>query len=138
MKFLEKPTSIEEINPSELIVPNYYSKESSIRGFCNLKQSILKFGVIIPVLINENPLLKNRIIDGCQRVKASFILGKFVPCIYVDVSQSEEIELSLSLNKKASDWNYHLLNGNFNVSQLIASGFDVADFCDIKSVNNDF
>jgi len=100
MKLIEK-------NIDDLIPAVYNPRIISDKEFKNLKDSMEKFGLVEPIIINKN----NVIIGGHQRMKAAKMIGlKKVLCVITDLNKKDEKKLNLALNKIQGDWDYDKLN----------------------------
>tara|TARA_Y100001963_G_scaffold154691_1_gene244055 strand:- start:516 stop:1157 length:642 start_codon:yes stop_codon:yes gene_type:complete len=92
----------------------------------DLNDSLTKFGMVDPVIINMNDKRKNIIIGGHQRVKVWESLGnKEVDCVELNITEDEEKELNIRLNKNTGDWDYNILNEYFDPQDLVEYGFEV-------------
>ena len=72
-----------------------------------LKQSILKFDLVEPLVWNEKT---NRLVAGHQRLKVLKELGyKEADVVVVNLSEEEEKTLNIALNKIQGEWDYFKL-----------------------------
>lgn len=103
--------------------------ESAIK---NLRESIERFGLIDPIIVNKSENRKNIVIGGHFRLKiAKDLRFTTVPVVYVHIPEIErEKELNLRLNRNTGDWDYVLLK-DFNVELLLDVGFNDADLSHI-------
>ena len=109
----------------ELIFAEYNPRQLSKDQFKYLKDSIHRFGLVDPIIINKNKDRKNIIIGGHQRTKVAKAMGiKEVPCVELDLNYDKERELNIRLNKNTGDWDYDLLANNFDIEELHDWGFD--------------
>ena len=109
----------------ELIFAEYNPRQLSKEQFKYLKDSIHRFGLVDPIIINKNKDRKNIIIGGHQRTKVAKAMGiKEVPCVELDLNYDKERELNVRLNKNTGDWDYDLLANNFDIEELHDWGFD--------------
>ena len=112
MKIVNKP--INELNPAE-----YNPRQINKKQYNDLKTSIEKFGLVDPILINQD----GTIIGGHQRLRVMQELTREnVPCIILDLSKEQEKELNIRLNKSGGEWDMDLLC-NFEVDELKDWGF---------------
>jgi DNA modification methylase len=109
--------------------------QSAIDG---LTESIKRFGLIDPLLVNGSKDRKNIVIGGHFRLKVAKDLGfKEVPVIYLDIpDEAKERELNLRLNKNQGDWDYELL-AEFDESLLADVGFDSEELDSIFDIDVD-
>lgn len=96
--------------------------QAAIEG---LTESLKRFGLVDPLLVNGAENRKNIVIGGHFRLKVAKDLGfSEVPVVYLDIpDETKERELNLRLNKNQGDWSYELL-ANFDESLLSDVGFD--------------
>ena len=101
--------------------PRKWSKEAKEQ----LKESIGRFGLVDPFVVNSTPERLNTIIGGHFRWEMSKELGyQEVPVVYVDIPDLEkEKELNLRLNRNQGEFNLTLL-AEFDESFLNDVGFD--------------
>jgi len=88
---MELSTSELKLTRSEIIIPDLSKKD-----FNALKRSIEKWGIIEPIIINQN----NMIICGKERYRAALVLGiKEVPVVIRKTNgQGDIMKLSLEEN----------------------------------------
>ena len=114
---------IDKINEAE-----YNPRELSKKQHEDLYDSIRKFGLVDPILININPESKNIVIGGHQRLKICKELNfKDVPCVELNISEKEEKELNIRLNKNHGQWDFDNLANFFNADDLVDWGFDMKE-----------
>jgi len=97
-----------------------------------LTESIKRFGLVDPLIVNSAPKRTNFIIGGHFRFKVAKDLGiKKVPVVFLDIPDIEkEKELNLRLNRNTGDWDFELLK-SFDIEMLLDIGFDETDLSDI-------
>ena len=109
---------------SELIRAEYNPRKLTKVQEQDLKDSLTRFGLVDPVLININKERENIIIGGHQRVKVWESMGNTeVDCIELDLTLDKERELNVRLNKNTGVWNEELLKDYFEFEELIEWGF---------------
>ena len=112
----------------DLIFAEYNPRQLSKEQFKYLKDSLSRFGVVDPIIINKNSSRKNIIIGGHQRCKVAKSIGiKSVPCLELDLTYDQERELNVRLNKNTGEWDFDALANNFDVEDLFEWGFDEND-----------
>tara|TARA_Y100001938_G_scaffold76338_1_gene105646 strand:- start:1478 stop:2953 length:1476 start_codon:yes stop_codon:yes gene_type:complete len=90
----------------------------------DLKDSLTRFGLVDPVLVNVNKERENIIIGGHQRVKVWESMGNTeVDCVELDLTLDKERELNVRLNKNTGGWDDELLKDYFEYEELIEWGF---------------
>ena len=89
-----------------------------------LTESIQRFGLVDPLLVNGAAERKNIVIGGHFRLKVAKDLSfKEVPVVYLDIpDEAKEKELNLRLNKALGDWDWELLS-EFDETLLSDVGF---------------
>ena len=109
---------INSLNPAE-----YNPRQISNKQYEDLKASMEKFGCVDPIIININPERLNIVIGGHQRLRILRELGaEKVPTVSVNLSEEDERELNVRLNKNSGEWDIDLLS-NFDVVDLKEWGF---------------
>ncbi len=115
---------IVETKLSDLIFAEYNPRQLSKEQFQQIKDSITRFGIVDPIIVNSNKDRKNIIIGGHQRVKVALEMGiDTVPCHFVNLTRDKERELNIRLNKNTGEWDWEILAGAFDVDELIEWGF---------------
>lgn len=113
-----------EVNVQELIPADYNPRKHDAAASEQLKQSILRFGLVDPVIVNSASDRKNIIIGGHFRWEVAKELGyKTVPVVYIDIPDlDKEKELNLRLNKNTGEFDWDLL-AKFDEALLSNIGF---------------
>mgnify|MGYP003634962880 FL=1 len=120
---------IETRKISELKFAEYNPRTISKKQFKDLKASLSKFGLIDPIIINSSKDRHNIIIGGHQRSRAWLDLGNdTIPCVILDLTINDEMELNLRLNKNGGKFDDDLLLNNFGEELLFEVGFTENDF----------
>ena len=123
-----------EIN--SLIFAEYNPRQLTKDQYQNLKDSISRFGLVDPIIVNSNKERKNIIVGGHQRVKVAKDMDiEFVPVLEVDLTYERERELNVRLNKNTGEWDMDILANNFDIEELIDFGFDEEE---LKLFNEDY
>src|ERR1035437_965222 len=115
---------IQNIKISEIHLPGYNPRRWSIEAIKQTTESISKFGLVDPIILNSAPNRKNIVIGGHFRLKIARDLGfTEVPCVHVNIPDVEkEKELNIRLNKNTGEFDWDLLK-NFDESFLADIGF---------------
>ena len=109
---------------SELIMAEYNPRQLSKDQYSQLKDSIVRFGIVDPLIVNVNPERKNILIGGHQRLRIAKKLGyDTIPCVEVDLTYDKEKELNVRLNKNVGSWDFDSLANFFDVDELLDWGF---------------
>lgn len=124
-----------EVPINELIPADYNPRKHDEVATQQLKQSILRFGLVDPIIVNSAPNHNHRIIGGHFRWEVAKELGyKTVPVVFVDIPDLEkEKELNLRLNKNTGEFDWDLLS-KFDESFLADVGFSSYELDDIFDV----
>ena len=110
---------VEKISINKLKPAGYNPRQISKKQYNDLKQSIEKFGLVDPIIINKD----FTVIGGHQRLKVCKELKyKEIDCVALFLTKEEEMELNIRLNKSGGDWDFDLLS-NFEIEELKEWGF---------------
>lgn len=118
--------------PIENLKPSTYNpRKISDKALADLKESLRRYKMVDPLIVNGLPERKGIIIGGHQRYRAAKELGyKTVPVVYVELDEVRERELNLRLNRNTGEWDLELLK-QFDFDLLLDVGFDDSDLGDI-------
>jgi DNA modification methylase len=121
----ELDLKIEYVSISELTSPEYNPRFWSEENKEELKQSIIRYGVVDPLLVNSAEERKGIVIGGNFRLSVLKELGhETAPVVYISIPElDKEKELCLRLNKNQGEWNMELL-AQFDETFLSGLGFD--------------
>ena len=109
---------------NDLISAEYNPRELTKEQHQHLTDSIKRFGIVDPIIINKNEDRKNIIVGGHQRVRvAREIHLDSVPCVELDLTLEQEKELNIRLNKNGGTFDFDLLANNFELELLKDIGF---------------
>ena len=109
---------------SDLIFAEYNPRELTKDQHQNLKDSITRFGLVDPLIVNIHKERKNILVGGHQRLKIAKELGyKSVSCVEVELTPEKERELNIRLNKNTGQWDWDALANHFDVGELTEWGF---------------
>jgi DNA modification methylase len=121
---LIKKLKIADLKPAE-----YNPRQSTKQQEANLKESLTKFGVVEPIIVNQNVERTNIIIGGHFRVRELKKMGfKEVDCVILDLPLEDEKELNIRLNANTGAWDYDLLANNFDLEDLTFWGLNIPEF----------
>ena len=109
---------------SSLIFAEYNPRQLSKDDYKSIKDSISRFGLVDPIIVNKHKDRKNIIVGGHQRIRIAKDL-KFdkVPCVEVDLPYDKERELNVRLNKNTGSFDFDILADMFDMDELIDWGF---------------
>lgn len=121
----QQDLKIQTVKISELNAASYNPRKWSDEAVTALKDSIQKFGLVDPILVNGAENRKNIVIGGHFRLEVAKDLGiEEVPVVYLDIpDEAKERELNLRLNKNQGEWDFELL-AEFDETLLADIGFD--------------
>ena len=121
---------------NSLIFAEYNPRQLTKDQYQNLKDSISRFGLVDPIIVNSNKDRKNIIVGGHQRVKVAKDMDiEFVPVLEVDLTYEKERELNIRLNKNTGEWDMDILANNFDMEELADFGFNDED---LKIFNEEY
>mgnify|MGYP003650149038 CR=1 FL=1 len=132
MKIVEK-------NVADLKPADYNPREITKKQYAEIKESIGKFGLVDPLIVNIHPERKNILVGGHQRLQVIKGLGlKTAPTVEVNLDLKEEQELNVRLNKNQGQWNFDSLANFFDVDNLVDWGFDSKElnFSNVVELND--
>ena len=111
-------------NVEELISAEYNPRQMTSDQHKSLTDSIKRFGLVDPILVNIHPDRKNIIVGGHQRVTIAKELGiKSIPTVEVELTPDKERELNIRLNRNSGEWDWDALANNFDTKELSEWGF---------------
>ncbi len=122
--------SIDILKPAEYN-PRKWDKEAEN----NLEESVKRYGIVDPLLVNSAENRKNILIGGHFRLSVMKKLGiKIVPVVYINIPDIEkEKELNIRLNKNTGEFDWDLL-AKFDESFLSDAGFSSEELDDIFAI----
>ena len=126
---------------AELKPATYNPRQITTKQYNDLKESIEKFGIVDPIIINKD----NTIIGGHQRYKIfkdiidkDSLLNITIPCVVLHLSKEEERELNVRLNKNTGEFDMDILANEFDIDELVDWGFKHIDLgLNIDKIEND-
>lgn len=124
---------IEDLKPAP-----YNPRKSNKKQEEKLTDSLKKFGVVEPVVYNENT---GYIVGGHFRVRELKKLGyKEIECVIVNLSEEDEKELNIRLNANTGEWDWELIANEWDTQKLNEWGLDIPDFKseEIEAVEDDY
>jgi len=119
-----KTMEIQYYKSNDLIMAEYNPRQLTKDQYSQLKDSITRFGLVDPLIVNKNKERKNILVGGHQRFKIAKEMGiDEIPCVEVDLTLDAEKELNIRLNKNVGEWDYDALANYFDVGELTDWGF---------------
>ena len=136
MKNVPAKLDIKSVKIEELISATYNPRKWTESNTERLRESISRFGIVDPIIVNGAVDRKNIVIGGHFRLKVAKDLGYLeIPVVYVDIpDESKEKELNIRLNKNIGEWDYELL-AQFDEHLLTDAGFDSEEIDDIFNID---
>ena len=111
-------------NANDLVMAEYNPRQLTKDQYTQLKDSINRFGLVDPLIVNKNKDRKNILVGGHQRLRIAKEIGlESIPCVEIDLSYDQEKELNIRLNKNVGEWDYDALANHFDVGELTEWGF---------------
>jgi len=121
---------------TELIFAEYNPRTLKEPAYKALKDSLTRFGIVDPILVNTNKERENIIIGGHQRARIWGEMGnETIPTVGLDLTLEKEKELNIRLNKNTGTWDWDSLANNFEELELSDWGFESTDFFNDDSVD---
>ncbi len=115
---------LEKVKIEQLEPATYNPRQISTKQFNDLKESITKFGMVDPLIVNKC----YTIVGGHQRYKICKQLGyKEIGCIILDLDKEQERELNIRLNKNTGEFDMDILANEFDIQELTEWGFKEID-----------
>ena len=110
---------VKKIDINILQPASYNPRQISTKQYKGLKESIEKFTLCDPIIINKDMT----VIGGHQRLKVCKDLKHTeIDCVVLDLTKEQERELNIRLNKSGGEWDFDLLS-NFEIEELKDWGF---------------
>ena len=111
--------------PTEkLIFAEYNPRQLTKDQYKALRDSIERFGLVDPIIVNKHKDRKNIVVGGHQRIRIAQDLGiKDIPCVEVELDADREKELNVRLNRNTGEWDWDALANCFDVGELLEWGF---------------
>ncbi len=123
--------NIQYVSIKDLNEAKYNPRKMNQKQENDLTESIKRFGLVDPIIVNKYKGRENVLIGGHQRLKiAKKLKYREVPVVYINLTPEKEKELNLRLNRNTGEWDYELLK-EFDSSLLLDIGFDDNDLSNI-------
>ena len=123
---------IEKILINKLKPATYNPRQITKKQYNDLKESIDRFGLVDPIIVNEKTMT---IIGGHQRYKIwkenaeqSNVDDITIPCVMLNLNTEQERELNIRLNKSGGEWDMDILANEFDIEELKDWGFKDLEF----------
>mgnify|MGYP005848731075 CR=1 FL=1 len=124
------------VDVNQLISATYNPRKWDESANKQLTESIKRFGVVDPIIVNGAEERLNIVIGGHCRLKVAKQLGiTTIPVVYIKIPDVEkEKELNLRFNRNTGEWDLELLK-SFDIGLLLDVGFDDGDLSHIWDEN---
>jgi ParB-like chromosome segregation protein Spo0J len=123
---------IEKKKISDLIPAPYNPRQSTAKQEKHLKESLVKFGLVEPIIFNKQT---GYIVGGHFRVRELKKLGiNEIECVIVDLNEADEKELNIRLNANTGSWDWDTLANDWEVVDLEAWGLDIPQFDTVEEL----
>jgi DNA modification methylase len=135
-KSLANKLKVEYVDASLLKASEYNPRKWTKEAEAQLQESIKRFGLVDPFVVNSAPKRLNTLIGGHFRLAMAKKLGiKKVPVIYISILDiKKEKELNIRLNKNTGEFDWNLL-ANFDEAFLADIGFSSLDLDEIFGID---
>lgn len=122
---------VQQVKINELKPGEYNPRKWSDEQLAKLRESLEKFGVVDPLIVNSHPSRQNIVVGGNMRLKVlKGMKYTEVPVAYINLDEEKERDLNIRLNKTGGDWDLDLLK-EFDESLLEDIGFSSEELDDI-------
>ncbi|MBP6989317.1 DNA modification methylase [Candidatus Shapirobacteria bacterium] len=120
---------------NSLLPAEYNPRKHDKKAEEDLTESIKRFGLVDPLIVNSNENRANIVIGGHFRLEVAKKMGiPLAPVVYVDIPDIEkEKELNLRLNKNTGEFDFKLL-AEFDQKFLDSVGFTSEELDEIFDV----
>lgn len=135
-KALTQKLNIEYV-PTEALQPSEYNpRKISKESMEQLKESVKRFQMVDPIIVNSAPNRKNIVIGGHMRLRAAKELKfKEIPVVHVNIPDiKKEKELNIRLNKNTGEFDWDLL-AKFNEDFLANIGFSSEELDEVFGID---
>jgi hypothetical protein len=125
---------IHPVKIADLISAEYNPRKLSDTQRENLADSLKRFGLVDPIIVNKHPDRENILVGGHQRTKVWKDLGNdTIPAVFVELDRDKERELNVRLNKNTGDWDMETLLSEFDTDELTDWGWGSEELATIKA-----
>jgi len=128
---------IVEVPVSQLTPASYNPRQHSKEALKQIKESLKRYGIVDPLIVNSANDRKNVVIGGHMRLKAAMELGyTAIPVVYINIPDiNREKELCLRLNRNVGEWDFKLL-ADFDETFLTDIGFSSEEMDEIFEIED--
>ncbi|MFZ2975898.1 MAG: DNA methyltransferase [Candidatus Moraniibacteriota bacterium] len=136
-KILKDKIQVQHVDASILKASEYNPRKWSKESEVQLQESIKRFGLVDPFIVNSAPNRMNILIGGHFRLAMAKKLGiEKVPVVYINIPDIEkEKELNIRLNKNTGEFDWNLLV-DFGEAFLSEIGFSSEELDNIFAIED--
>lgn len=136
IKIADKELNIEYVPISSLRAAEYNPRKWTKEATEQLKESIKRFGIVDPLLVNAAPKRHGIVIGGNFRMSVFNQLGiKKCPVVWINISDiKKEKELCIRLNKNTGEFDWDIL-ADFGENFLSDIGFSSEELDDVFDID---
>lgn len=136
IKIANRELNIEYVPVSSLRAAEYNPRRWTKESTAQLKESIKRFGIVNPLLVNAAPKRRGVVIGGNFRMSVfKQLCIKQCPTVWVSIPDIEkEKELCLRLNKNTGEFDWDML-GDFGENFLADIGFSSEELDDVFDID---
>lgn len=123
---------------TDLIEAEYNPRQLTKDQRKQLTDSLTRFGLVDPVIVNKHPERLDILVGGHQRCKVWAEMGHvIIPTVEVNLTPDKERELNVRLNKNTGQFDMEMLGDHFDQTDLIDWGFQEWEFPQVADPNID-
>lgn len=136
IKIVDRELNVEYVPVASLRPAEYNPRKWTKEATEQLKESIKRFGIVDPLLVNSAPKRNGVVIGGNFRTVVFKQLGiKECPVVRVNIPDlTKEKELCVRLNKNVGSWDWDLLE-DFGENFLADIGFSSEELDDVFDID---
>lgn len=133
---MELKLKVVQVPVKQLKPATYNPRKWNESAIKQLTESIKRFGMVDPLIVNSAKGRENIVVGGHFRLKVAKDLGyKKIPIVYIDIPNIEkEMELNIRLNKNLGEFDYDLL-AELDENFLSDIGFDSIELDEIFDID---
>ncbi len=132
----ENNLKIVSVAIEQVKLAGYNPKKMTEEQEKGITESIKRFGLVDPLILNSFSGRENILIGGHQRYKIMKKLGyKEIPVVFISLNEKQEKELNLRLHKNQGEFDLDLLK-NFEQELLLEVGFESQELDEIFTMDD--
>ncbi len=133
---MKQNIKIVKVSIDKLRASSYNPRRLTTEQEKHLTESIVRFGLVDPIIVNKHPGREFIVIGGHMRLRIAKKLGyKEAPVVFLDLIESKERELNIRLNSNLGEFDFNLLK-NFGEEFLADIGFSSESLDQIFEIEN--